>query len=460
MSYFAEDRSARAGTERSDARLATNVEAHLARERRWRARLWWGFGGLVALALIAVLVYGHIAYWYLPRPRPAQPRADSRVASLLADRGFPAVLWLPYPHQNLGVLDLAAAEHKDFMGAFARLTELPPPVLPSFGGFSVVPSSELALAADETGERFVVMAQVYPALAVFSRLAGRIADNPWLAGGPVTVQGRAAEVTWEGNVWIVRSGGSEPPSEMTTPDVDDAAFGVLALHRPAGPFSPDLYRLGLDPDGALEVRGRTALPPALWGAAERLGNADMVLSLVAGPASDRGVQSLAFFSRDDDSSDLPRAATLVRADRQPSEPWKIPGASLARLAGGLEVDTVGDWRIEAVGRSGLDSARRLAPAIEAIAGAGHGSGDRLAWGLWADLGNTHAEIARLARLAARVPLVPRRDARRLRDAEIVLRPVAGRFEDLIIVVGDDPSGLRLVLSRRGAGRLTLATHPR
>lgn len=415
---------------------------------------------VAALALVAVLVAGHVWFWYAPRARAARPEPDSPVAALLTDTRFPAALWVPYPHQNLGALDPAADDHQVFLGALARLSGLPPPVLPSFGGFPVVPASELALAADETGSQFVVMAQVYPGLALFSRLAGRLADNPWLAGGPVVINKHAADVRWEGNVWIVEatdgsaaraSTGMSQASTRDGPFDGEASLGLLAVHRSVEPFPADLYRLEGDAS-RISVSSREAFPAPLWERARALEQDDLVLLVMAGPASVNGVQSLAFFRRPASSDDLPRAATLVHHQAHPADRWRVPGASLARLAGALREDTADGWQLRAIGDGGLASARALAPAAARVAGYNQGTdpeGDGvLSWGLWADLDNTHAEVARLARLADEIPLIPRREARRWRDAETVLAPVAAHFDALVLTVAGTPPAVRLELVRR------------
>jgi len=409
---------------------------------------------LIALAVlfaIGALATAHIAYWYLPRARAVRPDSRSPVAGLLAQEQFPAVLWLPYPHQNLGVLDPANPRHQDYLAAFARLTGLPPVVLPSFGGFPVVPSSELALAADTQGESFVVMAQVYPALAAFSRLAGRLADNPWLAGGPVTVRGRSAKVSWQGNVWMVRQAGA-PPLELRAPSpaaTRASALGVLALHRPIDPFPAGIYRLRAD-GTRLAVTSERSMQTALWQRAGAIIDRELVLLMMAGPGSRHGVQALAFFRREPAAGELPRAAVLERSDGVPDHLWRVPGASLARLSGGLRQGQAAGWKLRALGRRGLDAARGLAPRAAAVAATRPAADGVLVWGLWADLGNTRDEVARLARLAERLPLIPRREARRWRDAEIVLAPVADRFRALTVVVAGAPPALRLELARRPA----------
>ena len=49
--------------------------------------------------------------------------------------------------------------------AVARLAGLPAPIVPAFGPLELPPSTEIAIASDEVGERFVLYAQVYPLFA-------------------------------------------------------------------------------------------------------------------------------------------------------------------------------------------------------------------------------------------------------------------------------------------------------
>ena len=134
-------------------------------------------------------------------------------------------LWLAYPHQNLGALEEAfgsGGEREAFLAAIARLADLPEPALPRFGPFAAPPSRELVALSDEAGERVLVAARVYPLLAAVSRLAGKIAGNPWLAGGEVDAFGGRAEVRWDGTLWTV---GNVPLAEVLP---DGAAAGETA----------------------------------------------------------------------------------------------------------------------------------------------------------------------------------------------------------------------------------------
>ena len=219
-----------------------------------RAKRWiLGLGALLAIA-------GHVAWWYLPRARPVGPRDGSPVAALLASQDFPAAVWVPYPHQNLAHLRQVAGAGPASLRALARLAGLPSPALPTFGPLALPPSSEIAVASDEVGERFIVRAQVYPAFAAFARLAGRLAGNPWLRGGEILVEGRRADVAWRGNLWTVASSGLslEAPARDAAPVAlgqagpRQAGAGGLAwirIRQAADPLPAGLYRLWEDDSG-------------------------------------------------------------------------------------------------------------------------------------------------------------------------------------------------------------------
>jgi hypothetical protein len=63
----------------------------------------------------------------------------------------------------------------------------------------------------------VVVAEVYPVAALFARLAGKLAGNPWLAGGAVSFRDRPAWVEWRGSSWVVRIG--ELPDVPARPEL-------------------------------------------------------------------------------------------------------------------------------------------------------------------------------------------------------------------------------------------------
>jgi hypothetical protein len=277
-----------------------------------------------ACLLMLALGAAHVWYWYLPRERAAAPRlgaaggggqpaavpagspapgassGDRRdeppapaagtgravavgegggVAEplqLLAGGAYDVCLWLPYPHQNLGVLAAAIGDPQDLIEAAVRLTAdlngnagdagnagnagnagdmgkeaaarraREPEELPTFGPFQVPPASELVACSDLAGGRLRVVARIYPALAVVAKLAGRLAGNPWLAGGAAG----NTRVTWSGRLWSATAGAELPP----------AAAAAEVVPAPAAPPAPGQEALGLPtgPAGAIAGGGETA----------------------------------------------------------------------------------------------------------------------------------------------------------------------------------------------------------
>src|SRR6185436_16356134 len=131
---------------------------------------------VVMAVLLAVGAAAHVRYWYLPRERSASPAAGSAAAAW-SGAPLPLRVWIPYPHQNLAVLRRAAPAG---LGSLLRLFGVKIPQLPRFGPFDVPPSSAIAVASDSRGEHFIALAEVYPAVALVARAAGRVAANPWL----------------------------------------------------------------------------------------------------------------------------------------------------------------------------------------------------------------------------------------------------------------------------------------
>ena len=143
---------------------------------------------------------------------------------------------MPFPHQNLASLEQAIGDLERFSGAVARLSGRALPKLPSFGSARVPPSTELAVATDESGERFVAVARVYPVAAFLARWAGRLAGNPLLAGGDTEIDGRAVTVGWSGGSWTVVTRGSALPA-ASRHDSPGPALAWTQLAIPARLFA-------------------------------------------------------------------------------------------------------------------------------------------------------------------------------------------------------------------------------
>jgi hypothetical protein len=164
----------------------------------------------------------------------------------LQSEELPVGLWLPYPHQNLGVLagrwgslDTLAADLALFVGSDA-------PTLPRFGLFRVPPASELAAAFDPLSEDFLLAARVYPVWALVARAAGRLAGNPWLGGGVIEEPSRIIEVSWQGRTWLARTvskpGEALPAARGKLPALGQVSLAAR-LETPLGRLPQGLYVL-------------------------------------------------------------------------------------------------------------------------------------------------------------------------------------------------------------------------
>ncbi len=398
------------------------------------------------LTLAVLALGGHVAYHYLPRARPAVPQASSPVAALLDETDFPAAAWVPYPHQNLAHLREFVGTEPATMKALARLAGLPSPALPTFGPLALPPSSEIAVASDETGSRFVVVAQVYPAVAAFAKLAGRLAGNPWLRGGEIVVEGQPAEVSWQGDRWMVTA--SEQPWQARAAAADSGPARPIApglawiqVRQAVEPLPAGLYRLWQDEAG-LGITSRASSVAAAAGSdvARGLERHDLFLMVYAGrhPALGEPAQAQAFFDQQEEKiMEMPRVAALHEPG---TERWDLPGESLLELAGRRPLTAdAGDWSVAALDSTSLERARQVAPSLDEVASR------QLRWGLWLDLRGGLKEVERIARLLDNVPIVPRRRVERWNDARRVLAPLADRYSHLAVAVSDDPRAFDLRL---------------
>jgi hypothetical protein len=211
--------------------------------RRLRLRLLAGLLLLLALG-------GHVVYHYWPRARAAEPSLADLPGQILAHGEYDTVLWIPYPHQNLGAFQRHGVDVGTLLGSAAELADTAAPAVPHFGPFALPPAREMVLAVDREGTdsgRFLLAARVYPALATIARAAGRVADNPWLGGGIVEFDDRQVEVRWEGTLWMVVSPPGDPRSvpaiPPTTPEPLPAMLASLRLDTPVGILPQGRYSL-------------------------------------------------------------------------------------------------------------------------------------------------------------------------------------------------------------------------
>ncbi len=411
---------------------------------------------LIGVGVVLVALGGHIWHSYWPRLRQASPSADSPTAALLSRTDYPAAVWVPYPHQNLAILRDDMGAEPASLKALARLAGLPSPNLPTFGPLTLPPSSEIAVASDDVGERFEVHAQVYPLFAAFAKLAGALASNPWLGGGEISVEGQTADVAWRGSLWTVTSAAAQasgaPLEEPVdgTRDAGDSGLAWIRIRQPLDPLPAGLYRIRQD-DSAIGISSRRGPGAATLDDdldfAHRLGPLGLFLLVFSGRQEAFGEPSraLVFFDQSEEGAmELPRIASLHEPG---ANRWSLPGESLLDLAGREpRTATSGAWAIAALDSTSLEEAGRAALELGALDGP---MGERLSWGLWLDLRGGLAEVERIAHLLGEVPIVPRRQVERWSDAQRVLTPLAARYSHLSAVVVDDPRVFDLRLETRG-----------
>lgn len=397
---------------------------------------------LALFLLFLLLIAGYVLVAYWPRERVGAPEPGSLPARLLASGEYGACLWIPYPHQNLDVLAGSLEDGPEYLAAAARVADLPAPVLPSFGPFAVPPSREIVACSDLDGERFVLVARVYPGLAAVARLAGRVAGNPWLEGGEVReargrrteVEERLLRVAWRDGLWTVWSGPqpSLQPREEGSPAAFPPSLGVLHLERdvsnfPAGDYV--LQRQGGDLQVSLAGGGPAPEPAVATG-----GEAPVLLA-AAGPAwpadSPRPLPpaAMALFEAQEGGLKLGPLGALpgVAVFNAPgSRRWGLPARGLAgMLAKNLPRGNAAGWDIVALDAASLERAEALAPEISALVPpAGDGADGRLVLGLWLRPRPALDLITRLRKAFEKVPLVERRQVQTWRDWETLLGPLA------------------------------------
>jgi hypothetical protein len=394
---------------------------------------------IALVLLVLLLIAGYILYSYWPRERAGAPEVGGLPARLLASGEYGACLWVPFPHQNLGALAGSIGDGPAYVAAAARVAELPVPDLPSFGPFAVPPSREIVACSDLDGERFFLVARVYPGLAAIARLSGRLADNPWLKGGEVRetrgrrseVEERVLHVAWREGFWTVRSG-EEPRLERTTPAAPfPSSLGIFHLEQDVSDFPAGDYvleRKGQDLEVSLAGGPPVPDPPVAAGE-----NAPVLLA-AAGPTwpaeSPRPVPPAAMALFDIQGGlnlgplgKLPGAAVF---NPPGGRRWALPGRGVAGLiAKNLPRGNSVGWDIVALDAASLARAEALAPEIASLVPpAGDGPGGRLVLGLWLRPRPALRLVTQFRKGFERVPLIDRRQVQSWRDWETLLRPLA------------------------------------
>jgi len=395
---------------------------------------------LVVALLISLALVAHWGYWYRSREHIAAPDVATPAGALYLAGDLPHRVWLPYPHQNLGRLEQGIGSVERFAAAVSWLTDRKPPRLPSFGSARVPPASELTLAVDDTGERFVAVARVYPLAGFLARWAGRLAGNPLLAGGAARIDGREVVVRWDDGSWIVSTPGVRLPTDPeSVPRLSEAlAWARLATARgllPAGEYRLDRVGAALElvagpEDVLLRLRALDVLEPPVPLLLAELATADGGLtgrSLALLP----GVESL---------GGLPGAVTLHRGSRR----WKLPGERLLKLLGdGPPVGNAEGWRMVALERESLRRGDPLGGFLNSL------SGSQLSLGVWIDLPEARRLVDQTVEALEAVPVVGPREARRWRHLAGALDPLVG-FGRLSATVVETPATVRVRLGRVSA----------
>lgn len=432
------------------------------------------FRGLLIFLLLLALLAGHYFYWYAPRERAGAPEPGGLSARLLASGAYDACFWVPYPHQNLGKLQSAVEDGGAWVGAVARVAGLPPPMLPSFGPFTVPPASEVAGCSDLSGDRFLIVSKVYPSLATVARLSGQMADNPWLAGGEVKdLKEEEAEsleriltVAWRDGYWTV-SAGEAPGLTAQTPAAAaraESSLGIFRLLRDVSQFPLGDYVLRRESENLVLALDQENPPPAPE--PDLPPRVNPVLLAVAGPAwpasEARPLPPAAFAlfeleevertARISSLGSLPGAAVFNAPGE--GQRWSLPAQGIAGLVTrSLPKANADGWRIVAVDPTSLARARKLAPRLSRLASPDAneplGDGGRLVLGLWARPRPALQVVAEVRRLLEGLPLVSRAQVRKWKDWETLLRPLA-HCEGLEMTATQAPPSFRLELQQCGA----------
>ncbi|HXU43952.1 MAG TPA: hypothetical protein VN783_00385 [Thermoanaerobaculia bacterium] len=397
---------------------------------------------LLAVAACAA-VAGHAWFWYWPRERAAEPDAADLPARMIAAGAWDACLWVPFPHQNLSELARELDDPQSYFAAAARLAGSAEPSLPAFGPFAVPPSRELAACSDESKGRLRVSARIYPGLALVARLAGRVAGNPWLAGGQVEVSKRPATVRWEGTLWTVEAG---PPVALPAAGwrAEGPLLAALRLARPAESFPAGLYQLAHQ-EGTVDLTlAGSRFPAAPPFDPFALGPDRPILLAVAGADVTGAAAALALYG----GAGLHGLPNGVLFHPPKRSRWRLPGGGIGGLlAERLPHGSAAGWELVALDEESLARGRVLAPALALLAppdGSPAGpSHPRLA--VWLDPEPALGLVARLRSGLEKFPLALPEDVQRWRDWETVLEPAA-HCERATLWAGRAPEAFRVRLS--------------
>lgn len=386
----------------------------------------------LALLAVALLLVTHWMIAYRPRERPRAPRADTPTGRIFADSELPYRVWLPYPHQNLAELERALGDVEQFLRAVAELTGRPMPRLPRFGAARVPPSSQLVLATDESGERFIAAADVYPLPGLLSRWAGRLANNPLLSGGRTEIDGRPVEAAWVEGSWVVATDGVAAPSAADEAPRIDSALAWVSLAAPRGRLPAGRYSLERDEDDLVLRGGDASTLEELERAASRAVPVPLLAVETFGSRRGREARALGLVPGVESIGGLPGALAVHSGSRR----WRLPGERVLDLIGdGVRRETVGGWKVAGLDHESL--ARGSAVVDFAGALAEH---PPLSVAVWIEVREARRLVVQVVEALEAIPVIGEREARRWRAAAEVLRPFA-RYERLTALVSTQPAAV-------------------
>jgi len=448
-------------------------------------------GGAVVLP---ALLAAHVAYWYWPRERAVAPRlgregggaapaetggpaggAAGEPLQVLAAGAYDVCVWIPYPHQNLGALAEAIGDLQDVIGAAARLSSgeggeasaprpREPEEAPTFGPFEVPPASELVACSDLAGGRLRVVARIYPALAVVAKLAGRVAGNPWLAGGAAG----STRIAWDGRLWSVVAGPEArrapegaPAGTAAAPAAPEAPGPAAAQIDAAGPAAAQIEAASAAaariaaaagappelPESLAVVHwtgARAEIPPGYY-ALTRSGS-DLSLSLVAaGGGGGGGAGSPAAAALSGVAGPVPSLLVAVGPDWRGVEPFAAGPAGGAGSRGGPNASGVAAGAAAGAALSGPAGGGAVAARPPAALALFETGGSRL---------STLGDLPGLAVFNAVAPGAVPGPVRWRLPTEGVFRLLAGRLPSA------DLAGWRILALDQGSLRQAAALAPR
>jgi hypothetical protein len=397
---------------------------------------------LIVAVLLVTLLAGHLYFWYWPRPRAGRPDSESVAGQLvLAHDGLPYRLWLPFPHQNLKALEQHLGSAGSLRQASVELAGFDIFKVPSFGPFRVPPSREILLATDEDRGRMLMVVRMYPVIRWVLRAAGRVAGNPWLAGGEIQLGDRDVEIRWVGGDWIASSAGLD--LDVIAQDV--VAMDLFAAFRTTesiGVVPGGLYALELD-KSRLSVSSVTSRFPPKTAVSSFVGSTGVALVSAHFPPADvrEGVNALALLVRT--GSDAAQVPGAVIVHRGAEKRWNLPGERLLSVAGIQPVSVAREgWSVWAYDDASLSTGADLIPAIETMQRSARVEGISSAGEI--DLGQARVAVQLIDSLIGAIPLVGRSEARLWARTSSILE-LFSDYSNLSYRIGESPDRLEMII---------------